>query len=174
MNTELQANAGTNADTRSGSARVNSEMRFAMMRASDIEQVAGIEADAFPFPWTRGNFLDSLASAYPAWVMRAHDGKLAGYFLLMNAVDELHILNITVRPDLQGTGLGRMLLNKVTELAREAGMQSVLLEVRPSNQRALNVYRHVGFEQIGIRKSYYPAGAAAREDAIVMRLLLSD
>ena len=67
-----------------------------------------------------------------------------------------------------------MLLNKVMELAREAGMKSVLLEVRPSNQRALNVYRHVGFEQIGIRKSYYPAGAAAREDAIVMRLLLSD
>ena len=170
MNTELQITT----DPSKGATRVKSEMRFAMMRASDIEQVAGIEADAFPFPWTRGNFLDSLASAYPAWVMRAHDGKLAGYFLLMNAVDELHILNITVRPDLQGTGLGRMLLNKVTELAREAGMKSVLLEVRPSNQRALNVYRHVGFEQIGVRKNYYPAGAAAREDAIVMRLTLSD
>ena len=63
------------------------EMRFAMMQASDIEQVVSIENDAFPFPWTRGNFLDSLASGYPAWVMRAHDGKLAGYFLLMNAID---------------------------------------------------------------------------------------
>lgn len=149
-------------------------MRFASMRASDIEQVVSIENDAFPFPWTRGNFLDSLASAYPAWVMRAHDGRLAGYFLLMNAVDELHILNITVRPDLQGTGLGRMLLNKVIALAQAGNMQSVLLEVRPSNQRALNVYRHVGFMEIGVRKNYYPAGAAAREDAIVMRLPLSD
>jgi len=150
------------------------EMRFAMMQASDIEQVVSIENDAFPFPWTRGNFLDSLASGYPAWVMRAHDGRLAGYFLLMNAVDELHILNITVRPDLQGAGLGRVLLNKVVALARAENMQSVLLEVRPSNQRALDVYRHVGFVQIGVRKNYYPAGAAAREDAIVMRLLLSD
>ncbi len=150
------------------------EMRFAMMQASDIEQVVSIENDAFPFPWTRGNFLDSLASGYPAWVMRAHDGRLAGYFLLMNAVDELHILNITVRPDLQGSGLGRVLLNKVVALARAENMQSVLLEVRPSNQRALDVYRHVGFVQIGVRKNYYPAGAAAREDAIVMRLLLSD
>jgi ribosomal-protein-alanine N-acetyltransferase len=150
------------------------EMRFAMMQASDIEQVVSIENDAFPFPWTRGNFLDSLASGYPAWVMRAHDGRLAGYFLLMNAVDELHILNITVRPDLQGSGLGRVLLNKVVALARAENMQSVLLEVRPSNQRALDVYRHVGFVQIGVRKNYYPAGAAAREEAIVMRLLLSD
>jgi ribosomal-protein-alanine N-acetyltransferase len=150
------------------------EMRFAMMQASDIEQVVSIENDAFPFPWTRGNFLDSLASGYPAWVMRAHDGRLAGYFLLMNAVDELHILNITVRPDLQGSGLGRVLLNKVVSLARAENMQSVLLEVRPSNQRALDVYRHVGFVQIGVRKNYYPAGAAAREDAIVMRLPLSD
>ena len=150
------------------------EMRFAMMQASDIEQVVSIENDAFPFPWTRGNFLDSLASGYPAWVMRAHDGRLAGYFLLMNAVDELHILNITVRPDLQGTGLGRVLLNKVVALARAENMQSVLLEVRPSNQQALDVYRHVGFVQIGVRKNYYPAGAAAREDAIVMRLPLSD
>ena len=150
------------------------EMRFAMMQASDIEQVVSIENDAFPFPWTRGNFLDSLASGYPAWVMRAHDGRLAGYFLLMNAVDELHILNITVRPDLQGSGLGRVLLNKVVALARAENMQSVLLEVRPSNQRALDVYRHVGFVQIGVRKNYYPAGAAAREDAIVMRLPLSD
>ncbi len=174
MSTGLQTIKDTSAAECVGQSRINREMRFAMMRASDIEQVAAIEADAFPFPWTRGNFLDSLASAYPAWVMRSHDGRLAGYFLLMNAVDELHILNITVRPDLQGTGLGRMLLNKITELAREAGMKSVLLEVRPSNQRALHVYLHVGFEQIGIRKNYYPAGASAREDAIVMRLLLSD
>jgi ribosomal-protein-alanine N-acetyltransferase len=149
-------------------------MRFASMRASDIEQVVSVENTAFPFPWTRGNFLDSLASGYPAWVMRGHDGRLAGYFLLMHAVDELHILNITVRPDLQGTGLGRVLLDKVFALARAASMQSVLLEVRPSNQRALDVYRHVCFVQIGLRKNYYPAGAAVREDAIVMRLSLME
>lgn len=172
MSSGLQA--GLDAGLSASFARISTEMRFAIMRASDIEQVAGIEADAFPFPWTRGNFLDSLTSGYPAWVLRAHDGKLLGYFLLMNAVDELHILNITVRPDLQGRGLGRILLDKIIQLARKDGMKSVLLEVRPSNQRALQVYRHVGFAQIGLRKNYYPAGAAAREDAIVMRLPLSD
>jgi ribosomal-protein-alanine N-acetyltransferase len=147
-------------------------LHFAAMRALDVEEVVAIENDAFPFPWTRGNFLDSLASDYPAWVMRATSGRLAGYFLLMQAVDELHVLNITVRPDLQGKGLGRTLFNKIVALAHAAGMQSILLEVRPSNERALAVYSHIGFLQIGIRKNYYPAGAAVREDAIVMRLML--
>lgn len=147
-------------------------LRFAMMRAQDVEEVVAIEKDAYPFPWTRGNFLDSLASRYDAWTLRDADARLAGYFLLMHAVDETHLLNITVRPDLHGRGFGRMLLDKVIQLALNANMQSVLLEVRPSNEHALAVYRHCGFQQIGIRKHYYPAGAALREDAIVMRLML--
>lgn len=149
-----------------------SALRFAMMRAQDVEEVISVENDAYPFPWTRGNFLDSLASRYEAWTLRDADARLAGYFLLMHAVDETHLLNITVRPDLQGRGLGRLLLDKVITLARDATMHSVLLEVRPSNEHALAVYRHCGFRQIGIRKNYYPAGGALREDAIVMRLML--
>ena len=149
-------------------------MRFSMMRAQDVEDVIAVEQDAYPFPWTRGNFLDSLASRYDAWVLRDADGRLAGYFLLLHAVDETHLLNITVRPDVQGKGLGRLLLNKVIDLARGAAMRSVLLEVRPSNTHALAVYQHCGFTQIGLRKNYYPAGGTAREDAIVMRLVLDN
>ena len=108
-------------------------------------------------------------------MLRDNAARLAGYFLLMPAVDEQHMLNITVRPDLQGQGYGRLLLDKVIERSRKAGMQSILLEVRPSNQRALAVYVHAGFTQIGVRKNYYPASAtnaATREDAIVMRLAI--
>jgi [ribosomal protein S18]-alanine N-acetyltransferase len=147
-------------------------LRFAMMRAQDVEAVVAVENDAYPFPWTRGNFLDSLASRYDAWTLREADARLAGYFLLMHAVDETHLLNITVRPDLHGRGYGRMLLDKVIQLALDANMRSVLLEVRPSNEHALAVYRHCGFQQIGIRKQYYPAAGTSREDAIVMRLML--
>lgn len=154
--------------------RTVSALRFAMMRAQDVEEVVAVENDAYPFPWTRGNFLDSLASRYDAWTLRDADARLAGYFLLMHAVDETHLLNITVRPDLQGRGLGRLLLDKVIDLARSANMHSVLLEVRPSNEHAQAVYHHCGFKQIGIRKNYYPAGGSAREDAIVMRLMLDD
>ena len=142
------------------------------MNIRDVEEVVRIENDAYPFPWTRGNFLDSLANRYQAWVLREADERLAGYFLLMSAVDDVHLLNITVRPDLHGQGIGRYLLNKVCELAESACIYRVLLEVRPSNQHALAVYRHAGFQMIGIRKKYYPAAGSSREDAIVMRLTL--
>jgi ribosomal-protein-alanine N-acetyltransferase len=153
-------------------SRYAGRLEFAPMNICDVEEVVRIENDAYPFPWTRGNFLDSLANRYQAWVLREADERLAGYFLLMSAVDDVHLLNITVRPDLHGQGIGRYLLNKVCELAESAGIYRVLLEVRPSNQHALAVYRHAGFQMIGIRKKYYPAAGSSREDAIVMRLTL--
>lgn len=145
---------------------------FSKMNVTDIEDVIAVEQNAYPFPWTRGNFLDSLDSGYEAWVLRDEDGLLLGYFLMMYAVEEVHLLNITVRPDRQGQGLGRKLLDQLIALARDAGMHAVLLEVRPSNNHALMVYHHLGFAQIGQRKNYYPAAGAGREDAIVMRKML--
>jgi len=70
---------------------------------------------------------------------------------------------------LHGHGIGRLQLEKVISIARNKGMTSVLLEVRPSNARALAVYQRYGFLQIGVRKAYYPAQGNTREDAIVMR-----
>ena len=145
---------------------------FSKMNVTDIEDVIAVEQNAYPFPWTRGNFLDSLDSGYEAWVLRDEDGLLLGYFLMMYVVEEVHLLNITVRPDRQGQGLGRKLLDQLIALARDAGMHAVLLEVRPSNNHALMVYHHLGFVQIGQRKNYYPAAGARREDAIVMRKML--
>ena len=145
---------------------------FSKMNVTDIEDVIAVEQNAYPFPWTRGNFLDSLDSGYEAWVLRDEDGLLLGYFLMMYVVEEVHLLNITVRPDRQGQGLGRKLLDQLIALARDAGMHAVLLEVRPSNNHALMVYHHLGFVQSGQRKNYYPAAGAGREDAIVMRKML--
>ena len=153
--------------------RYAGSLAFSAMRVQDVEEVVRVENNAYPFPWTRGNFLDSLANRYEAWVLRETDGRLAGYFLLIYAVDDVHLLNITVRPDLQGQGIGRQLLDKVCALAEAADIQQVLLEVRPSNHHALAVYRHAGFDMIGVRKKYYPAADGAREDAIVMRLKLA-
>ncbi|WP_247869739.1 MULTISPECIES: ribosomal protein S18-alanine N-acetyltransferase [Oxalobacteraceae] len=147
-------------------------LHFAPMQVNDLPDVLAIENDVYPYPWTRGNFLDSLYSGYETWVLRDASGVLVGYFLLMLAVDEAHLLNISVRRDLHGRGIGRMQLDKVVAVAREKGMSSVLLEVRPSNQRALSVYQHYGFVQIGQRKGYYPAQGNTREDAIVMRFQL--
>lgn len=151
---------------------VAGDFYFAPMRVEDLGEVQAIEDSVYPHPWTRGNFLDSLYSGYETWTLRDAPGTLIGYFLLMLALDEAHLLNITVRRDVHGQGVGRMLLDKVTALAREKHVGSVLLEVRPSNGRALMVYQRYGFSQIGRRKDYYPAAGAAREDAIVMRLSL--
>lgn len=149
-----------------------SSLQFARMQVADLPEVLTIENDVYPHPWSRGNFLDSLYSGYEAWILRESSGSLTGYFLVMLAVDEAHLLNISVRSDLHGKGVGRMQLDKVVELAKEKKMTSILLEVRPSNLRALAVYNQYGFEQIGVRKGYYPATNNAREDAIVMRFHL--
>jgi ribosomal-protein-alanine N-acetyltransferase len=144
-------------------------MRFARMRPDDLPEVLLIEYDVYPHPWTRGNFLDSISSGYETWIMRGESGILAGYFLLMPAVDDAHLLNITVHPQWQGKRLGRTMLDKVVELARSKGSTAILLEVRPSNRRALAIYKHCGFAEIGLRRNYYPAHGG-REDAIVMRM----
>jgi [ribosomal protein S18]-alanine N-acetyltransferase len=153
-------------------AYLPASMQLESMRKDDLEAVLAIEYAIYPFPWTRGNFVDSIESGYEARVLRDSAGVVLGYFLMMLAIDEAHLLNITVRSDLQGKGIGRFLLDKVKAIARLNTMQALLLEVRPSNQRALSVYHKAGFMKIGTRKSYYPASGNAREDAFVMKLEL--
>lgn len=143
------------------------------MVVGDVDDVHALERSVFPHPWSRGNFMDSLASGYDAWVLREpDDGALAGYFLLMYAVDEAHLLDVAVSGERHGTGLGRYLLDRISARARAMNMTSILLEVRPSNGRALQVYERYGYAQIGRRKGYYPAHEGLREDAIVMRYVL--
>ncbi|CAH0263253.1 Ribosomal-protein-alanine acetyltransferase [Massilia sp. Bi118] len=143
------------------------------MVVADIDEVYALEQSVFPHPWSRANFVDSLASGYDAWVLREPgEGALAGYFLLMHAVDETHLLDVAVSGARQGSGLGRFLLDRIAARSRAMGMESILLEVRPSNERALQVYERYGYTQIGRRKGYYPAHEGKREDAIVMRYVL--
>jgi [ribosomal protein S18]-alanine N-acetyltransferase len=153
-------------------ACVHDLLDYAPMTLADIDDVAAVENHVFPYPWSRANFTDSLASGYDAWVVRDPLGELAGYFLLMYACDEAHLLDVAVAAERQGEGLGRYLLDKAAQRAREHQMQSILLEVRPTNERALQVYVKYGFAEIGRRKGYYPAHEGQREDAIVMRYQL--
>jgi ribosomal-protein-alanine N-acetyltransferase len=140
------------------------------MQVDDLAEVMKIESDVYPHPWTHGNFLDSLYSGYEMWVARDSNGILSGYLLLMIMVDEAHLLNIAVRRDVQGTGIGRLLLDHAVTLTRERNLNSILLEVRPSNGHAVDVYERYGFVGIATRRGYYPAAENRREDAIVMRL----
>lgn len=154
------------------------------MQLSDVTEVAAIERSIYTAPWTEGNFVDSLNAGYCAWVLRAGRGErpgrgprppVIGYFVLMAAVDEAHLLNVSVTQPSQRQGYGLYLLREATAVARDHRASSVILEVRPSNTRALAIYRRFGFGEHGLRRRYYPASAddqQSREDAIVMRLPL--
>lgn len=147
-------------------------IELSRMQVADLPRVEAIERAVYAHPWSMVNFRDSVASGYECWVARDRAGELAGYFLLMVAPDEVHLLNITVPPAFHGRGIGRLLLERACGIGRAKAAPAMLLEVRPSNVHALAVYRHLGFTQIGVRKHYYPAHDGAREDALVMRLPL--
>jgi ribosomal-protein-alanine N-acetyltransferase len=144
------------------------------MTLADLDAVLAIERSVYEFPWTRGNFIDSLAAGYGAHTLRSADGALLAYCVAMSGVQEMHLLNLTVAPSRQHAGLARGLLDELVAQSRADGALWLWLEVRESNQRAREVYRRYGFTQIGWRRGYYPAAAGQREDACVMRLPLSE
>jgi ribosomal-protein-alanine N-acetyltransferase len=138
---------------------------FFPMNERDLDQVAALEASLQLFSWSRGNFADSLSAGHGAWVCRL-GGELIGFSVVMLVIDEAHLLNIGVAGRFQGRGYGARLLRNAMLRARQGGARKLFLEVRPSNERAVELYRHFGFRQIGLRKGYYPA-TLGREDALI-------
>jgi ribosomal-protein-alanine N-acetyltransferase len=147
------------------------EAQFEPMTESRLDEVVAVEVLAYDHPWTRGNFADSLRSGYQAQLLVGSD-QLLGYFVAMKGVDEVHLLNITVAPQYQSQGWGRIMLDSIALWARGQGAQWLWLEVRASNERAQRIYERQGYRRVGERKAYYPAADGAREDAIVMSLRL--
>ena len=144
-------------------------MRLRRMNASDLSDVLTIERKNYQFPWGEDIFRDCFKAGYSCWVCEEQD-TILGYGLLSFAVDEAHILNISVEPTEQKQGIGRKLLEHLIEVARGKA-ETIFLEVRPSNEGAIALYQGMGFNEIGIRKGYYPA-VNGREDAIMLALQL--
>ena len=140
------------------------------MCATDLELVLHIERQAHRHPWTEGNFLDAMQAGYACKAV-FFAGELTGYAVLMLGVDEAELLNISIAPTQQRRGLGRQLLRAMLTLARTQNKLRVLLEVRASNNAAINLYQTTGFQRIAVRRAYYVA-ASGREDAIIMDCVL--
>jgi [ribosomal protein S18]-alanine N-acetyltransferase len=136
------------------------------MVEADVPAVMMVENRIYEFPWTDRNFLDSLRAGYRMHCMWMNT-ELAGYIVMMHIVDEYHLLNISIRPDLQGLGHGRYLLQWGIAQAKLALATGILLEVRPTNSTARSLYEKERFKLIGVRKNYYPSHHG-REDALVM------
>lgn len=147
------------------------EARFEPLTPERLDAVLAVEQTAYTHPWSRGNFIDTLASGYQAQLLLAGDALL-GYFIAMKGVDEVHLLNITVAPACQRQGWAHVMLDALALWSRGQGAQWLWLEVRVGNERALQVYQRYGFRRVGLRRAYYPVGHGQREDAVVMSLKL--
>lgn len=141
------------------------------MLLDDIDEVMEIENQVYTSPWTDSIFRDCLRVGYSCWIYRFED-ELRAYGVMSVGAGEAHILTVCVKPEAQGQGLGRMMMDHLIQLAIKRRADKAFLEVRPSNRVAMQLYQSMGFEQIGLRKDYYPDGDG-REDAIVMVLSLA-
>ncbi len=148
---------------------MNDAVSFRPMTEADLETVLKIEYAAFSHPWTRGVFADAL-KAYECWVM-FEGSQQVGHGVINLILDEAHLLNITVKPQSQGRGLGLRLLEHLMARAWQRGGKECFLEVRASNGPAYRLYERYGFNEIGRRRGYYPS-ADGREDALVMACTL--
>lgn len=142
------------------------EVRLRPMQMADLDTVMRIEPVIYPFPWSFGNFRDSLNTGYSCWVFEL-DGEIAGYVVMMLVLDEAHLLNLSIARQVQGRGYGAMLLAFIMDKGREHGALNMFLEVRVSNKVAISLYEKNGFNEMAIRPRYYPA-ANGREDAMLM------
>lgn len=143
-------------------------MNIRPMFADDLDAVLANEFTGYDFPWTRGVFTDCLKVGNQCWVLEK-DNEIVGHAVVTIGAGEAHLLNVCIRGNAQGAGLGRALLMHALEKAYQAGADALFLEVRPSNHVAGRLYDSIGFTEVGLRKDYYPA-ALGHEDARVLVL----
>jgi ribosomal-protein-alanine N-acetyltransferase len=148
--------------------------RIREMTHDDLAMVSDIERRSYEFPWSHGVFRDCLLAGYQTIVLQRGD-QVAGYGVLSVAAGEAHILNICVDPNYRSRGYGEKLIDEMLYRARTASVRQIFLEVRPSIERALSLYRKKGFHQVANRPAYYQANQG-REDAAVLakKLVIED
>ncbi|HEY5703085.1 MAG TPA: ribosomal protein S18-alanine N-acetyltransferase [Gammaproteobacteria bacterium] len=139
---------------------------FRPMTDADLDQIMQIENSAYTHPWTEMIFRDCLRVGYSCWTMEV-DETIIAYGVMSVVAGECHLLNLCVEPDQHNMGYGSLLLEHLLILAREHKANIAFLEVRPSNHVALHLYQQAGFDEVGMRRNYYPA-IIGREDAIIL------
>ena len=141
---------------------------FREISLGDLDGIVQIERAVNPFPWGEEALRDTIASS-GHHLMSLREGRVVGFLLSSFVIDEAQLLLIGVSPDWQGVGVGGQLLKELINRSQEQGQKLIYLEVRSGNERAIRLYRSLGFIDIGVRRDYYP-GLVGREDAIVMGL----
>ena len=136
------------------------------MSMADITRVVDIENAIYEFPWTPGNFSDSLNAGYRCSILW-QGTQIVAYAVVMIGAGEAHLLNLSVARAAQRRGVGSSALSILMSEAQACGARDMLLEVRPSNLAGRALYARAGFVQLGVRRDYYPA-KKGREDALLL------
>jgi ribosomal-protein-alanine N-acetyltransferase len=148
------------------SAVIDHQTHIRTMGHRDIEAVLDIERAAYDFPWSYKIFSECIRAGYVCRVCFS-GVELAGYGIMSVGAGECHIMNLCVRPEMHGNGYGSLLMADMLDIAKRSDAHVAFLEVRTSNRRAHGLYQNLGFNEVGVRKNYYPA-RRGREDAFVL------
>lgn len=136
------------------------------MTMNDLDAVTAIEAATFPKPWSKDSFRQELERNVAArYLVAEKDGQVIGYAGAWIILDESHITNIAISQAFRGCGYGRQLTQALMQYIANLGAAYATLEVRKSNITAQNLYKSLGFIQLGVRKRYYEDN---QEDALLM------
>lgn len=139
------------------------------MTLQDINEIMKIEPKCFTLPWSRESYLGELKNNFATYLVCDYEGEIAGYGGIWVVFEDAHITNVAVDPDYRQFGMGTALMEELEQVARDKKAQQILLEVRPSNEAALAMYRKLGYFPTGLRHAYYSDNG---EDAIIMTKLL--
>lgn len=141
------------------------------MTDMDIDEIMKVEEESFSLPWSKESYLDELKNILATYLLCDCEGEVAGYGGIWVVLDEAHITNVAVARKFRRCGMGRALMQNLERLAREKNASRILLEARPSNEAALQMYKGLGYVSTGLRQAYYSDNG---EDAIIMTKFLKD
>lgn len=147
-------------------------IEFRDMEIDDVAMVYEIEKKSFATPWTKQSLMTEISENKLArYKLMCKDSEIIGYFGVWIVDDEAHIMNIAIKPEYRRQGYGDLLFQELLNTAENEDVKRVTLEVRKSNEAAINLYEKHGFEACAIRKDYY---RDLGEDAYIMWLEIED
>ena len=140
--------------------------------ATDFDRLFEIEQQAHIIPWSKGTLLNNQGERYLNLKLLDQRNNIVGFAICNVVLDEATLFNIAVEPSEQGKGYGKVLLQGLIEELGKKGVLTLWLEVRESNIKAQQLYTQLGFNEVTVRKHYYPLPDGKKENAIVMALYL--
>lgn len=140
------------------------EINIRFYSDADAPHIAELEKECFADPWSQ-NAITEAAKYGTIFLLAEQDGKILGYLGMKPILDEGYISNVAVTSSARGKGIGSALLEKLTSYAKENGIKTISLEVRPSNAPAIALYEKFGYKQVGRRKNFY---SHPTEDGLIL------